>query len=81
MLQIIPILSLQLCTNCKYFVKDKCSLFPLNDIGDQFMDCTTSRKFYYMCGEKGRYYQPLNNEPKLYEIPDNYDFEKYIQLL
>lgn len=79
MLQIIPILSLHLCTNCKYFVKGKCSLFPIEE--KQFVDCITARKFYYMCGEKGRYYQSLNNEPKLYEIPDDYDFEIYLQLL
>jgi len=60
-------------------MKGKCSLFPLDVEEKQFMDCTTSRKFYYMCGEKGRYYQPLNHEPL--EIPDDYDFEKYIQLL
>lgn len=61
-------------------MKDKCSLFPLNDSGEkQFMDCTTSRKFYYMCGQKGRYYEPLNNVPL--EIPDDYDFEIYLQLL
>lgn len=73
LLQVIPILSLKLCTNCKHFMKDKCSLFPLND-GEKHMDCATSRKFYYMCGQKGRYYEPL-------EIPDDYDFEIYLQLL
>ena len=57
-------------------------MFPLNDTGEkQYIDCITSRKFYYMCGEKGRYYEPLNNEPKIYEIPDDYDFEIYLQLL
>jgi hypothetical protein len=45
----------------------KCSLFPiLNDMDSdteyemndtQFLDCISSRKIYYMCGEKGRYYE------------------------
>ncbi len=52
-------------------MKDKYSSFPLNE--EQFIDCT-SRKIYYMCGEKGRYYETL-------EITDDYDFEIYLQRL
>jgi len=61
-------------------MKGKCSLFPLDGEEKQFMDCTTSRKFYYMCGEKGRYYESIDKNQPL-EIPDDYDFEIYLQLL
>jgi hypothetical protein len=46
----------------------------------QYLDWTRARKIHYFCGEKGRYYEPLDkNEPL--ELPDDYDFETYIQLL
>lgn len=53
--------STKLCTNCKYFIKPTgktfgaCSLFPVMD--NNYIDCVRSRKIYYMCGEKGRYYE------------------------
>ena len=47
----------------------KCSLFPIlndmdseteDDIKDaQFLDCISSRRIYYMCGERGRYYEKV----------------------
>ena len=32
------------------------------------------------CGEEGRYYEPYDKNKPL-ELPDDYDFETYIQLL
>jgi len=48
----------------------------LDDIRHErnYLDCTRVRSNAYFCGEKGRYYEPL-------ELPDDYDFETYIQLL
>lgn len=81
--QLIPILSLKLCSNCKFHTNGKCALFPiLNDQTHetQYLDWTRARKIHYFCGEKGRYYEPLDkNEPL--ELPDDYDFETYTQLL
>jgi hypothetical protein len=46
----------------------------------KFLDCNRVRKNNYFCGEKGRFYEPYDkNEPL--ELPDDYDFETYIQLL
>jgi hypothetical protein len=83
MAQFVTIFSLKLCSNCKHYSKGKCSLFPLlneETHETQFLDWTRARKIYYFCGEKGRYYEPYDkNEPL--ELPDDYDFETYIQLL
>ena len=81
-IQLIPILSLKLCTNCKHYTKGKCSLFPmLNDAEHetQYLDWTRARKIHYFCGEKGRYYEPFDKNQL--ELPEDYDFETYIQLL
>ena len=57
-------LSKNLCTKCKHFIKPtgkkvgKCSLFPIID--DDYLDCNRSRKNYYFCGEKGRYYEGVS---------------------
>jgi len=75
--QLIPLFSLKLCPNCKFFHENKCSLFPVNNNELSLMDCSEVRK--NICGRRGRYYEPLYNEPL--EIPDDYDFEIYIQLL
>jgi len=96
--------SKKLCTNCKHFIKPegptkvgKCSLFPIlndmdsdteNEIDTQFLDCISSRRIYYMCGEKGRYYEkvvPVEYPPFLSLVDpsffDEFDFEQYIQFL
>lgn len=98
--------SKKLCTNCKHFIKPngpkqvgKCSLFPiLNDIDSdtedmdkQFLDCISSRKIYYMCGEKGRYYEKLVPveyppflslvDPSFFDEISEFEFEQYIQFL
>ena len=81
MSQFISIFSLKLCSNCKHYTKGKCSLFPLEETHEtQFLDWTRARKIYYFCGEKGRYYESIDKNKPL-ELPDNYDFDKYIQLL
>ena len=81
--QLIPIFSLKLCTNCKFHTKGTCALFPImSDYTHetQYLDCNRVRKNNYFCGEKGKYYEPYDkNEPL--ELPDDYDFETYIQLL
>ena len=79
----------------------KCSLFPiLNDIDSDteyemndthFLDCISSRKIYYMCGEKGRYYEkeiPVEYppflslvDPSFFDQISEFDFEQYIQFL
>ena len=57
------VFSLNLCRNCKHFIKPTgkkvgtCSLFPLLD--KQYLDCIRARKIYYMCGDKGRYYEDV----------------------
>ena len=101
---IAPIFSLskKLCINCKHFIKPqgenkigRCSLFPiLNDVEEhdnQYMDASNSRKIYYMCGEKGRYYEKLlpAEVPPFLSLVDasffdqisEFDFEQYIQFL
>lgn len=80
MSQFISIFSLKLCSNCKFHTKDKCALFPILNDETQFLDWTRARKIYYFCGEKGRYYESIDKNKPL-ELPDNYDFDKYIQLL
>ena len=75
MSQFISIFALKLCSNCKYHTKGKCTLFPILD-ETQFLDWTRARKIHYFCGEEGRYYESYDKN-----IPDDYDFEKYIQLL
>ena len=83
-----------MCINCKHFIKPegqnaigKCSLFPiLNDIEEddnQYMDATSSRKIYYMCGEKGRYYEKLVpvEDPSFFDKISDFDFEQFIQFL
>jgi hypothetical protein len=74
--QLIPLFSLKLCTNCNFFHAKKFSLFPVND-KLSFVDCNEIRKD--ICGRRGRYFEPLYNQPL--ELPDDYDFEIYIQLL
>ena len=79
----------------------KCSLFPIlndmdsdteNEIDDKhFLDCISSRKIYYMCGEKGRYYEkeiPVEYppflslvDPSFFDQISEFDFEQYIQFL
>ena len=77
MTQVISIFALKLCSNCKYHTKGKCALFPI--VGEtQFLDWTRARKIHYFCGEEGRYYEPYDNQ---LELPDDYDFDTYIQLL
>jgi len=81
MTQVISIFALKLCSNCKYHTRGKCALFPIVDTTHetQYLDWTTARKDVF-CGEKGRYYESYYKN-ELLELPDNYDFEKYIQLL
>ena len=74
MTQFISIFSLKLCSNCKHYTKGKCSLFPILD------DTTHETQFLDFCGEKGRYYESIDKNKPL-ELPDNYDFDKYIQIL
>ncbi len=98
-----PIFSLskKICINCKHFIKPqgenkigRCSLFPiLNDVEEheQYMDVTNSRKIYYMCGEKGRYYEKVIPvevppflslvDPTFFDQISEFDFEQYIQFL
>ncbi len=79
----------------------KCSLFPIlndmdsdtqDDIKDTlFLDCISSRKIYYMCGEKGRYYEKSNPveyppflslvDPAFFDQISEFDFEQYVQFL
>ena len=79
----------------------KCLLFPiLNDVDTDtqddikdthFLDCISSRKIYYMCGEKGRYYEkviPVEYppffslvDPAFFDQISEFDFEQYIQFL
>ena len=82
MTQFMTILSLKLCTNCKFHTKGKCALFPILDDTThetQYLDWTRARKIDYFCGEEGRYYEPYDKNQL--ELPDDYDFETYIQLL
>ncbi len=65
----------KLCTHCKHYIKPTgkkvgtCSLFPISD--NQYLDCVRSRKIYYMCGEKGRYYEDVFLMPDSVH-PDHY---------
>jgi len=79
----------------------KCSLFPiLNDMDSDakyemsdihFLDSISSRKIYYMCGEKGRYYEkvvPVEYppflslvDPSFFDQISEFDFEQYLQFL
>jgi len=79
----------------------KCALFPIlndmdidteNEINDKhFLDCIHSRKIYYMCGEKGRYYEkviPVEYppflslvDPTFFDEISEFDFEQYIQFV
>jgi hypothetical protein len=72
MTQLISIFALKLCRNCKFYTKAKCALFPI--LNDEYLDWITARKDVF-CGEEARYYK---NKPL--ELPDDYDFETYIQL-
>lgn len=78
MTQFFSIFSLKLCRNCKFYTKAKCALFPIVD-ETQYLDWITARKDVF-CGEEGRYYEPYDKNKPL-ELPDDYDFETYIQLL
>ena len=103
---VVPIFSLskkmKMCINCKHFIKPeghnkigKCELFPiLNDIEEddnQYMDAASSRKIYYMCGEKGRYYEKFVHveeppflslvDPSFFDDVSEFDFEQFIQFL
>ena len=73
-MKVFSIFALIVCRNCKHYSKGTCSLFPILDNHERFLDCTRVRSNAYFCGETGKYYEPL-------ELPDDYDFEKYIQLL
>jgi hypothetical protein len=81
--QLMPIFSLKLCINCKHQTKGTCSLFPIlrdETHETEFLSYTRARKNHYFCGEKGRFYEHYDkNEPL--DLPDDYDFETYIQLL
>jgi len=82
MTHFVSIMSLKLCSNCKFHTKGKCALFPiLNDETHetQYLDWTRARKIDYFCGEKGRYYEHYDKNQPL-ELPDNYDFGTYIQV-
>jgi hypothetical protein len=104
LISVVPIFSLskKICINCKHFIKPhgenkigRCSLFPiLNDVEEhdnQYMDVTNSRKIYYMCGEKGRYYEKVIPvevppflslvDPTFFDQISEFDFEQYIQFL
>ena len=78
MTQFISIFALQLCRNCKFYTKSNCALFPIVDETHEtkYLHWTVARKHDYFCGEEGRYYESYDKN-----IPDDYDFEKYIQLL
>ena len=80
MAQFISIFALKLCRNCKYHTKGKCTLFPILSDETQFLDWTRARKNDYFCGEEGCYYESYDKNIPL-ELPDDYDFEKYIQRL
>ena len=98
--------SKKLCTNCKHFIKPesdkdigKCSLFPiLNDVDDNenkmdthYLDSISSRKIYYMCGEKGRYFEKVKKvaetpflstvDPSFFDQISDFDFEQYFQFV
>ena len=77
MTQFISIVALKLCRNCKFYTKAKCALFPIVD-ETEYLDWIRARKDVF-CGE-GRYYEPYDKNKPL-ELPDDYDFETYIQLL
>ena len=81
MTQFISIFALKLCRNCKFYTKAKCALFPIVDETHetQYLDWITARNDVF-CGEEGRYYEPYDKNKPL-ELPDDYDFETYIQLL
>ena len=76
--QAMSIFSLKLCRNCKFYTKGNCALFPIlsDDTHEtKLLHWTIARKDVF-CGEEARYYK---NKPL--ELPDDYDFETYIQLL
>lgn len=76
MTQFISIFALQLCR------KSNCALFPIVDETHEtkYLHWTVARKHDYFCGEEGRYYESYDKNIPL-ELPDDYDFETYIQLL
>jgi hypothetical protein len=78
MTQFISIFALKLCRNCKFYTKAKCALFPIVD-ETKYLDWITARNDVF-CGEEARYYEPYDKNKPL-ELPDDYDFETYIQLL
>jgi hypothetical protein len=73
----------------------RCSVFPiLNDIEEddnQYIDADSSRNIYYMCGNKGRYYDQIIPveyppflslvDPTFFDEISEFDFEQYIQFL
>jgi hypothetical protein len=79
--QLVSILSLKLCTNCKFYTKGTCALFPIRSETHetQYLDCNRVRQNAYFCGEKGRYYEHYDKNQPL-ELPDDYDFGTYIQV-
>lgn len=79
MTQLISIFALKLCRNCKFYTKAKCALFPILNDETEYLDWITARKDVF-CGEEGRYYESYDKNKPL-ELPDDYDFEMYIQLL
>jgi hypothetical protein len=82
MTQLMSIFALKLCRNCKFYTKGNCALFPiLNDETreTEYLDWITSRKDVF-CGEEGLYYESYDKNKPL-ELPDDYDFETYIQRL
>ena len=80
MTQCMSIFALKLCRNCKYYTKAKCALFPIVDENHEteYLDWIRARNDVF-CGEEARYYEPYDKNKPL-ELPDDYDFETYIQL-
>ena len=80
MTQFISIFALKLCRNCKFYTKAKCALFPIVDENHEteYLDWIRARNDVF-CGEEARYYEPYDKNKPL-ELPDDYDFETYIQL-
>jgi len=78
--QLMSIFALKLCRNCKFYTKGNCALFPILSDETKLLHWTIARKNDYFCGEEARYYKSYDKNKPL-ELPDDYDFETYIQLL
>ena len=62
---LVPAFSYELpmCIQCKHFKIDtygKCCLFPIDKlpIEKDYHYCVTARSYEYMCGEKGKQFEP-----------------------